>query len=161
MRIGCPLTKRIIGASSAEFSATNTTEAPVPASAKRTSSLGNRLSAPRIRCALPHAAMVAIVYTQRFVDCTYHLPRLRSHSGTCWISGMSATSPGGRSRTAAIRKTPVVWYDLLPGVRTTKNCANATLVARIANSSQLPVCRSIWLRNGAVTAIAPAATTRK
>ena len=74
---------------------------------------------------------------------------------------MSATSPGGRSSTAAIRKTPVVWYDLFPGVRTTKNCAKATLVARIANSSQLPVCRSIWLRNGTVAAIATPTTARK
>ena len=160
-RIGCPLTQRIIGATSEELSATSTTEAAVPASAKRTSSLGIRPSAPMITCALPHAAIAAIVNTQMLNDCTYQVPRLRSHSGTCWISGMNATSPGGRSSTAAIRKTPVVWYDLFPGVRTTKNCASATLVARIANSIQLPVCRSIWVRNGVATVTAPATTQRK
>ena len=81
----------------------------MPASARRTSSLGISPSAPMTRCALPHAAIVAIVKTQMFVDCTYHVPRLRSHSGTCWMSGISATSSGGSSSTAAIRKTPVVW----------------------------------------------------
>jgi hypothetical protein len=50
---------------------------------------------------------------------TYHVRRVFSHSGTCWIRAIGATSSGGRSSTAAIRKTPVVWYDLLPGVRTT------------------------------------------
>ena len=91
-RIGCPLTKRIIGAISEELSATSTTEAAVPASAKRTSSLGISLSAPMIACALPQAPIVAIVNTQMLVACTYQVPRLRSHSGTCWISGISATS---------------------------------------------------------------------
>ena len=50
-RIGCPLTQRIIGAISDELSATSATEAAVPASAKRTSSLVIRPSAPLTRCA--------------------------------------------------------------------------------------------------------------
>ena len=57
----------------------------------------------------PPADIVAIVNTKMFVDCTYHVPRLRSHSGTCWISGISASSAGWTSSAAAIRKTPVVW----------------------------------------------------
>ncbi len=60
-------------------------------------------------CAAPHADIVAIVKTKMLVDCTYHVPRLRSHSGMCWISGIRASSAGCTSSAAAIRKTPVVW----------------------------------------------------
>ena len=120
-RIGWPLTHRIMGASSKELSATSATEAAVPASAKRTSSLVIRSSAPLTRCAAPHADIVAIVKTRMLKDWMYQARRLRSHSGTCWISGSTASRAGGSSSTAAIRKTPVVWYALLPGVRTTKN----------------------------------------
>ena len=61
----------------------------MPASAKRTSSLGIRPVAPLTRCAAPHAAIVAIVKTKMLVSWTYQVPRLRSHSGTCWISGIT------------------------------------------------------------------------
>jgi hypothetical protein len=50
---------------------------------------------------------------------------------------------------------------LFPGVRTTKNCATATLVARRANSSQPPVWVPRSMRCGAVTATAAAETARK
>ncbi len=81
----------------------------MPASAKRTSSLAIRPSAAITTSAAPHAAIVAIVKTKMLVIWTYQVPRLRSHSGTCWISGSTARSAGGSSSTAAIRKTPVVW----------------------------------------------------
>ena len=108
-RIGWPLTRRIMGAIRAELSTTRTIAAAVPASAKRTSSEAISPSAPEMTCAAPHADIVAIVNTKMFVICTYHVPRLRSHSGMCWISGISASSAGETSSAAAIRKTPVVW----------------------------------------------------
>ncbi len=108
-RIGCPLTRRIMGAINAELSTTSTIAAAVPARAKRTSSEAISPSAPRTVWAAPHADIVAIVKTKMFVVWTYQVPRLRSHSGMCWISGISASRPGGTSSAAAIRKTPVVW----------------------------------------------------
>ena len=41
--------------------------------------------------AAPHADIVAIVKTRMLKDWTYQVPRLRSHSGTCWISGSTAS----------------------------------------------------------------------
>ncbi len=66
----------------------------------------------------------------------YQVVRFRSQSGTCWTTTISATSSTGKSNAAGIRKTPVVWYDLLPGVRTTNSWASATLVPRMMNVSQ-------------------------
>ena len=98
-----------MGAIRAELRTTRTIAAAVPASAKRTSSEAISPSAPEMTCAAPQADMVAIVNTKRFVICTYQVPRLRSHSGMCWISGISASNAGETSSAAAIRKTPVVW----------------------------------------------------
>jgi hypothetical protein len=98
-----------MGASSAELRTTRTTAATVPARAKRASSLAITPSRRSVSSAAPHAPIVAIVKTKMLVSCTYHVPRLRSHSGMCWISGISARSAGGTRSTAAIRKTPVVW----------------------------------------------------
>ena len=78
--------------------------------------------------------------------CTYQVVLLRSHSGTCWTSAIRTSSSSGSNSTAAIRKTPVVWYDLLPGVRTTKNCASATAMPRMMNVGQPGVFRFSCVR---------------
>src|SRR5918911_4646302 len=59
--------------------------------------------------------------------------RFFSHSGTCWTRPISAMNSGGRIIAAGIRKTIVVWYDWLRGVRTTNSCATAAVAAKTMN----------------------------
>src|SRR6476660_8935242 len=54
----------------------------------------------------------------------------------CCITPTSATSSGGSSMAAGIRKTIVVWYDWLRGVRTTNSCATAAIRASTTNVVQ-------------------------
>ena len=91
----------------------------------------------------------------------YQAARLRSHSGMCWTIAISATNSGGSRRAAGSRNTLVVWYDRLPGVRTTKSWASATLAPRIAKVVQPRVCWSIRTTNGPVAAAAIRATMTK
>ena len=94
-------------------------------------------------------------------DWMYQAVRLRSQSGMCWTTGISATSSGGSSSAAGIRKTPVVWYDLLPGVRTTKSWASATLAPRMTNVTQLPLEGLSSASSGRLTPTATAATASR
>ena len=113
-----------------------------PASAKRTSSVAISPSAPQDEVRPPPTPPASRACSSQMLTIwMYQVPRLRSHSGTCWTSGISATSSGGSSSAAAIRKTPVVWYAWLPGVRTTKSCATATPVARI---DERRASRRVW-----------------
>src|SRR3989304_2323304 len=91
----------------------------------------------------------------------YQAGRLRSHSGMFWTIAISATSSSGSRSAAGSRNTPVVWYDRLPGVRTTKSWASATLAPRIANVVQSRVWSSIRITNGPVAAAAIRATMAK
>ncbi len=53
------------------------------------------------------------------------------------MTPISATSAGGSSIAAGIRKTIVVWYDWFrEGMRTTKSCAVAAIRARIVKVVQ-------------------------
>ena len=96
-RIGWPLTRRIIGAISAELSTTRTTAAAVPASAKRASSEVIRPSAPRTTCLAPHADIVAIVNTKMFVDCTYHVRGCAATRARAGSAGSARAAPAGRA----------------------------------------------------------------
>src|SRR5437773_1054212 len=89
----------------------------------------------------------------------YHAFRFFSHSGTCWTSPIAATSSGGSSIAAGIRKTIVVWYDWLRGVRTTNSCAVAAITTRIANVVQPFVLAFRW-ESGGIAATAKTAATR-
>ncbi|TML52473.1 MAG: hypothetical protein E6G21_05215 [Actinobacteria bacterium] len=63
--------------------------------------------------------------------------------------------------TAGIRKTIVVWYDWLRGVRTTKSCAIAAAVPRIANVNQPFVPTRRWVSKGTeTTAVTPPMTKK-
>ena len=95
--------------------------------------------APSVAWKLAHAASRASVQLQMLKVWLYQAFRFFSHSGTCWITPIRATSSGGSSITAGIRKTTVVWYDWFRGVRTTKSCAIAAAEPRMMNVAQLCV----------------------
>ena len=88
----------------------------------------------------------------------YQALRVFSHSGSWWTIPISATSSGGSSIAAGIRKTIVVWYDWLRGVRTTNNCAVAAMTTRIANVAQ-PWVPAFRCESGGIAATAKAAAT--
>ena len=56
-----------------------------------------------------HAASIESVQMQMLKIATYQRTRVFSHSGMCWTIPISATSSGGSSIAAGIRKTIVVW----------------------------------------------------
>src|SRR5919198_6341103 len=86
---------------------------------------------------LAYAASIASVQLQMLKIWMYQALRVLSHSGMWWMTPMSATSPGGSSIAAGIRKTIVVWYDWFrDGMRTTKSWAVAAIVPRIAKVVQ-------------------------
>ena len=91
----------------------------------------------------------------------YQALRFFSHSGTCWMIAISATSSGGSSITAGIRKTIVVWYDWFRGVRTTKSCATAAIAPRMTNVAQPRVSVLRSESSGRTMAVVTAATTKK
>ena len=134
----------------------------MPASAKRTSSDAISPSAPWMRCAAPHADIVAIVNTKMFVD--LHVP------------GAAAAQPLGdvldqRDQREQGRRDQQRRRDQEDAGRV------VALVAGRAHDEELRhgdarrqqrrtrASRRVWrsssARNGAVTATAPAATTRK
>ncbi len=76
----------------------------------------------------------------------------------CTTSTSSGSCCGGRINAAGTRKTIVVWYDWLRGVRTMKSCAIAAAAARTANPNQFVVVGSLSM-NGSVTAAAPTNTS--
>ena len=90
--------------------ATNTVAAAIPASARRRWSFGSRWPAPSVAWKVAQLASSEIVQLQMLKIWLYQAFRFFSHSGTCWITPISATSSGGSSITAGIRKTIVVWY---------------------------------------------------
>ena len=90
---------------------------------------------------------------------TYHALRLFSHSGTCWTIAISATSGAGRSRTAGMRKTFVVWKPWFRGVCTVKSCATAAHEAKTTKAAHWSPEALTWVRSGAATAAANAITT--
>jgi hypothetical protein len=51
----------------------------------------------------------------------YQAVRFFSQSGMCWMTGTRATSSGGSSSAAGIRKTIEVWYDWFFPVRAAKS----------------------------------------
>ena len=91
--------------------------------------------------------------------CTYQALRLLSHSGMCWARAISATSGAGRSRTAGIRKTFVVWKPWFRGVCTVKSCATAAQNEKTMNAAQSVPEASKFVSRGATTAAANAITT--
>src|ERR671931_2789905 len=90
---------------------------------------------------------------------TYQAFRLFSHSGTCWTTAISATSGAGRSSTAGMRKTFVVWKPWFRGVWTVKNCATAAHDAKMPNAAHCSREAVTCVRSGAETAAANAITT--
>src|SRR5919198_1986067 len=90
---------------------------------------------------------------------TYQALRLFSHSGMCWTSAISATSGAGRSSTAGIRKTFVVWKPWFRGVCTVKSCATAAQDAKTPNAAHWLPEAVTCVRSGAATAAANAITT--
>src|SRR5215470_11250494 len=91
----------------------------------------------------------------------YQALRVFNHSGTWWTTAISATSAGGSSIAAGTRKTIVVWYDWLRGVRTTNSCATAAVAARMTKVVQPEVSSDNCESNGTVIATAAAATRKK
>src|ERR671928_1200607 len=90
---------------------------------------------------------------------TYHALRLDSHSGTCWTIATSATSGAGRSRTAGMRKTFVVWKPWFRGVCTVKSCATAAHEEKTTKAAHWSPEARTCVRSGAATAAANAITT--
>src|SRR4029079_18199208 len=76
----------------------------------------------------------------------------------CWTTPMRATSSGGSSMAAGMRKTIVVWYDWSRGVRTTKSWATAAHEARTRKVGQpcVPGFRCESGTRAAATAMAAA-----
>src|SRR5947209_13826049 len=82
---------------------------------------------------------------------TYQALRLFSHSGTCWTIAISATSGAGRSRTAGMRKTFVVWKPWFRGVCTVKSCATAAHEEKTTNAAHWSPEALTCVRSGAAT----------
>src|SRR5437763_2894801 len=133
---------------------TQTAAAAIPASARRRFSLAIRLWAPSVAWKAAQAASSEIVQLQMLKVWLYQAFLFFSHSGTCWITPKSATSSGGSSITAGIKKTTVVWYDWFLGVRTTKSCAIAAADPRMMNVAQLWVPARRCVRRGSEAAAA-------
>src|SRR5215470_4420940 len=91
----------------------------------------------------------------------YQALRVLSHSGMWWTTPINATSAGDSSMAAGTRKTIVVWYDKLRGVRTTKSCATAAIAARMTNVAQPGVSSDSCESSGTVVTVAAAATMKK
>src|SRR3954453_14414541 len=79
----------------------------------------------------------------------------------CWITPTSATSSGGSSIAAGIRKTMVVWYDWLRGVRTTNSCATAAITASTTKVVQPRECVPSRDNSGNVAAPVTSAMSTK
>jgi hypothetical protein len=92
----------------------------------------------------------------------YQALRVLSHSGMCCTRATRATSSGGSSIAAGMRKTIVVWYDWFRrGMRTTKSCAVAAISPKTQNVVQPGVSGPRRDSRGTTVAMVTAATTKK
>src|SRR3954465_1893565 len=79
----------------------------------------------------------------------------------CSITPTRGTSSGGSRIAAGIRKTMVVWYDWLRGVRTTKSCATAAITASTTKVVQPRECVPSRDNSGNVAAPVTSAMSTK